>query len=62
MSANLDAARIETALGLMVLGVYCDDASLALKITCKRPTLAGSPYDRDVYGAQQHSKLLALTI
>lgn len=31
---------------------------LALKITMPRAVIAGSPGDRDVYGAQQHRPLL----
>lgn len=33
-------------------------AALALKISLPRPIVAGSPGDRDVYGAQQHRPLL----
>lgn len=34
----------------------------AIKITIPRPTVAGSPGDRDVYGAQQHLPLLDLEL
>ena len=35
---------------------------LALKITLPRPVIAGSPGDRDVYGAQQHVALMAVPV
>lgn len=41
-----------------VLGSYRFDPALALKFTLKRGLLCGSPGERDVFGAQQHSKLL----
>lgn len=37
-------------------------AALAIKITLPRPVVAGSPGDRDVYGAQQHRPLLDLVL
>ncbi|CAJ1426840.1 unnamed protein product [Effrenium voratum] len=61
-SSALDAAKIQSRLQRQVLGVYCDDACLALKITCARGCLAGSKGDRDVYGAQQHRSLLDLIL
>ena len=57
-SPALDKACVEKLLGRPVLGVYCDDTSLAIKITCDRVINAGSAGDRDVYGAQQHAKLV----
>jgi hypothetical protein len=36
--------------------------ALAIKITLPRPIVAGSPGDRDVYGAQQHRRLLDVTL
>jgi hypothetical protein len=33
-----------------------------LKIALPRNTVAGSPGDRDVYGAQQHTPLLGLEL
>ncbi len=36
--------------------------ALALKIVLPRAVLAGSPGDRDVYGAQQHGPLLDLEL
>jgi hypothetical protein len=58
MSPSLDKACVEELLGRPVLGVYCDDTSLAIKITCDREINAGSAGDRDVYGAQQHARLV----
>lgn len=37
-------------------------AALAIKINLPRPIVAGSPGDRDVYGAQQHQPLLAIEL
>lgn len=37
-------------------------AALALKISMPRQIVAGSPGDRDVYGAQQHRPLLDLEL
>jgi hypothetical protein len=37
-------------------------AAHAIKIVLDRPIVAGSPGDRDVYGAQQHKPLLGLTL
>lgn len=36
--------------------------ALAIKITLPRPCVAGSPGDRDVYGAQQHLPLLEIEL
>lgn len=36
--------------------------ALAIKIVMDRPIVAGSPGDRDVYGAQQHKPLLDLEL
>ena len=44
------------------LTVIRSDAARALKISMRRPTVAGGPHDRDVYGAQQHVPLLDLEI
>jgi len=35
---------------------------LAIKLTFRRPLIAGSPGDRDVYGAQQHAPLLEVEL
>jgi hypothetical protein len=44
------------------LQVIRSDAARALKVSMRRPTGAGAPEDRDVYGAQQHVPLLDLEI
>ena len=61
-SAALRPARLETALGRRVVGVYCDDQSLAIKVTCDRGSCAGAPGERDVYGAQQGRALLDVVL
>ena len=38
------------------------DPGKALKATLKRPVSSGALRDTDIYGAQQHAPLLALTI
>lgn len=38
------------------------DPGRALKITCRRPRVAGDPGDGDAYGCQQHAPLLGLTL
>ena len=38
------------------------EVGLAIKITIPRHTVAGSPGDSDVYGAQQHAPLLDIEI
>ena len=37
-------------------------AARAIKIAMPRPIVAGSPGDRDVYGAQQHALLLGIEL
>ena len=37
-------------------------AAFAIKIVIDRPVVAGSPGDRDVYGAQQHRPLLEIEL
>lgn len=44
-----------------VLGVYWFEPALAWKGVLRRPVSSGTVGDRDVYGAQQHAPLLALT-
>lgn len=61
-SPSLDEASVGELLGRRVLGVFCDDTSLAMKITCDRGLLVGSQGDRDVYGAQQHRRLLEVIL
>jgi hypothetical protein len=36
--------------------------ALAIKVTMPRPIVAGAPGDRDVYGAQQHRRLLDIVL
>lgn len=38
------------------------EAALAIKVVIDRPIVAGSPGDRDVYGAQQHRPLLEVVL
>jgi hypothetical protein len=45
-----------------VLGIHWFEPALALKITIARPLASGSPGDTDVFGAQQHAPLLALSL
>ena len=61
-SPCLDVENVECLLKRPVLGVFCDDISLAIKITCDREMNAGSQGDRDVYGAQQHRLLVDLPL
>jgi hypothetical protein len=44
------------------VGVLPYPAAFAIKIVIDRPIVAGSPGDRDVYGAQQHGPLLELEL
>jgi hypothetical protein len=45
-----------------VIGSYRCDSCMALKISTHREILSGSPGDRDLFGAQQHTKLLDMAI
>ena len=45
-----------------VLGIYYWDATAAIKITLRRSVSAGSPFDNDCYGAQQHAPLLEMAV
>lgn len=45
-----------------ILGVIYFDPALAVKITMKRRVPSGAPGDTDIYGAQQHAPLLAMTL
>jgi hypothetical protein len=67
------AARNSQALSAERIGALYDvppnqvsiiayDAANAIKIALPRNTVAGSPGDRDVYGAQQHTPLLGLEL
>ncbi len=45
-----------------VLGSYAYKPVNAIKFTLARPLVSGSPGERDVFGAQQHARLLSLQI
>jgi hypothetical protein len=45
-----------------VIGCYRADNCQAIKISTYRPRIAGSPGERDVFGAQQHLPLLLMNI
>ena len=45
-----------------VMGCYRCDACMAIKVSAHRKILSGSPGDRDLFGAQQHSKLLGVRV
>ena len=64
-SGELTAERIAGRYGLSVDQVtdfVWFDPGKALKATLKRPVSSGAPRDSDIYGAQQHAPLLALTV
>ena len=44
------------------VSIVAYDAGLAVKITFPRKVISGSPFDRDVYGAQQHAPLVGLRV
>ena len=45
-----------------VIGSYFVDGCSAIKITLDRSTIAASPDERDVFGAQQYARLQSLRI
>ncbi len=62
-SSAFENSSITSLLGIpdsALIGCYQYPIVNAIKITCHRSCLAGSPQDRDVFGAQQQSKLLRL--
>jgi hypothetical protein len=61
-SSSLDMNNMADVLHYPIIGIYCDDSSLAIKITCDRQINSGSKGDRDVYGAQQHRILIDLQL
>lgn len=63
-SPELNAGRIAPLYGVPVESVRIQPypVALAVKITLPRLMPAGSPGDRDVYGAQQHVPLLELEL
>lgn len=60
----LSAAAIARAYGLEAaqVSVLAYAAARAIKIAMPRRIVAGSPGDRDVYGAQQHGPMLELDL
>ena len=63
-SPALAAGKIAALYGVPegTVQVYPYPAALAVKITMDRQTVAGSPGDGDVYGAQQHGPLLGVEL
>lgn len=63
-SPSLTPERIAAAYGVAAADVSLMPVpvALAIKISLPRPIVAGSPGDRDVYGAQQHRPLLGLEL
>jgi len=63
-SPALSAERIAGLYGVAAseVALVRVPAALAIKVTLPRPVVAGSPGDRDVYGAQQHRPLLDLAL
>lgn len=63
-SPALSAERIAALYGVPPdeVSVVAYEAANAIKIALPRSTVAGSPGDRDVYGAQQHTPLLGLEL
>ena len=63
--SSVTAATIAELYGLPVDRVtdfVWFDPGKAHKVTLKRPVSSGAPRDSDIYGAQQHAPLLALTV
>jgi hypothetical protein len=61
----LTETRIARAYGVDesdVLGIYARDRIRAIKVSLRRPVLAGDVRDVDVYGTQQHTPLLDLEV
>ena len=63
-SEALTAPRIAALYGVepTTVAVIPFRAALAIKMVIDRPVIAGSPGDRDVYGAQQHPPLLEMEL
>ena len=63
-SESLGAAAIAKRYGVPAskVAVIAYPPALAIKIVIDRPIIAGSPGDRDVYGAQQHRPLLDIEL
>jgi len=63
-SPSLSAERLAALYGVSPRDVVVTPypAAYAIKVALPRPVVAGSPGDRDVYGAQQHAPLLAIDL
>jgi hypothetical protein len=63
-SPSLSAAALARLYGVAAntVRVIPYPAAHAIKIVLDRPVVAGSPGDRDVYGAQQHGPLLGVIL
>ena len=63
-SANMTAAAIAARYGLAPESaqVIAYAPANALKVVLRRAVVAGTPGDRDVYGAQQHGPLLDIEL
>lgn len=64
-SGYFSAKQAAETLGIpleSIIGCYRCDTCMALKISAHREVLSGSPGDRDIFGAQQHTRLLAMQI
>jgi hypothetical protein len=63
-SANLRPEALARRLGRDAADIQVKPyaAALAIKIAIPREVVAGSPGDRDVYGAQQHLPLLGIEL
>jgi hypothetical protein len=45
-----------------IIGTYRADDCYAIKISIHRDVVSGSPRDRDIFGAQQHMRLMRLKL
>lgn len=63
-SSALSAQRIAELYGVQAsdVSIVAYEAANAIKIALPRAVVAGSPGDRDVYGAQQHTPLLTIEL
>lgn len=61
-AASLKPAVIAQRYGVAAVEVIPYPAANAIKIVVPRHTIAGSPGDTDVYGAQQHRPMLEIEI
>lgn len=63
-SPNLTVASVASLYGVKerTVQVIPFPAAYAIKVVMDRPIIAGTPGDRDAYGAQQHKPLLGIEI